>query len=464
MKIVIIQKQLLKDLKFTVQLYNKKNKQKLKLDVAAFFLSLFNSIPSYYREGDSTDEVHLSSQRLKKYNDGYSLYYNFFIKQGYILKVKSYGADIQSCNIFKMKDKYRLDKAKSYQITDKVFLKKFDEKGRENYHLEKMAHCKKKRPHLAKFFDNKLSINTVEAYNEVDDLLEKNLSYKKDLSSLVLIKEFHTKEWKYSIKEETDNRLHSNLTRSSKLIRKHIRYNNKPIAGADIKTSQPFFLCVLIKAILKKDNSVLEKTGALKIIPDKVVDRLFNLDLDREELIGFVQLILDKDFYNEFEKLIEIKLDDNGMPLRNVVCKKKKGSKRTSSNNEFRKDVPYDSNRELVKAVVMEIFYSSTKTTVPEAAVFRKHYPSVNKIFKCFEESNIKLHRVLQYIEAYSLLDCAALNIHQKYPEMPLFSIHDSLVTTLDWIDLLKQEMKEQLYLITSLRTNIDIEYWKGDT
>ena len=108
----------------------------------------------------------------------------------------------------------------------------------------------------------------------------------------------------------------------------------------------------------------------------------------------------------------------------------------------------------------MEIFYSKTSTTIKEAKVFRLNYNSIYKIFKCLEDNKVKLSRLLQYLEAFTLLDHVAKIVVEKYPKMPLFSIHDSLITTEKWKDKLKEEMLIQVKAFTTLTPKVEIEYW----
>lgn len=464
MKKVLIQKQLLKELEVAISEH-----PKLKVDVAVLFLSLFNSIPTYYREEEEqTDNISLDSQHLKYYHAEYTLYLDFLINYGFIEKVKDYGADIGECKAFVLLNKHKLDKLVSYEIKNKTLLKKFDDKGRDKYKKreeEKRMFCEKKRPHLVKSFDEKLTIKAREAHNEIKHLNKDELTKRKYSTNMVMITEFHTQEWKYSMKPISDNRLHSNLTRSPKILRKHIRYDGEHIYGVDLKTSQPFFLCVLIKAIIKKDKGLLEQIKATHILTDETIEKLFNLELNRDDLIEFVQSVLEKDFYNEFEKKLNIDYDDSGIPYRmvsNYLSKDKNRRKRKyEENKEPTRKEYFETTRELVKAVVMEIFYSKPKTTIKEAKVFREAYPSVFKIFKCLNECKVKFSYLLQYVEAYVLLDYTAKRIHEDYPEMPLFSIHDALVTNETWKNILKQEMLRQIKAITTINPNLEIEDWK---
>lgn len=459
MKKVLIQKQLLKDLEVAMSQHSK-----LKVDVAVLFLSLFNSIPTFYREEDQTDNISLDSQRLKKYHSKYNLYLDFLINSGFIVKLESYGADIGKCNVFSLSKQYTLDKLICFEIKDKLLLKKFDDNGRDEYDKKRRMFCEIKRPHLVKFFDEKLTIKAREAHDEIKYLNKDEQSKRKYATNMVMINEFHAQEWKYSMKVKSDNRLHSNLTRSPKALRKHILYDGEHIYGVDLKTSQPFFLCVLIKAILKKDKGLLEQIKATHVLCDKTIEELFNIDLDREELIEFVQSVLKKDFYNEFEKKLSIDYDDSGFPYRIVSNFSSKDKTRRKGKFEEKKEptrkVSFETSRDLVKAVVMEIFYSKPNTRIKEAKVFREAYPSVSKIFKCLDECKVKFSYLLQYVEAYVLLDYTAKKIHEDYPEMPLFSIHDALVTNEPWKDILEEEMKKHIKAISTVEPKLEIEDW----
>jgi hypothetical protein len=459
MKKVLIQKQLLIDLEVAISEHSK-----LKVDVAVFFLSLFTSIPTFYREEEQVDEISLDSQRLKKYHSKYNLYLDFCKNSEFIVKTGSYGADIKKCNVFVLSEQYLLDELISYEIKDKPLLKKFDNKGRDGKENEKRMFCGRKRPHLVKFFDDKLTIKEREAKDEIKHLIIHEKDKRKYSTRKVMITEFHDQQWKYSMKIKSDNRLHSNLTRSPKALRKHIRYDGKHIYGVDLKTSQPFFLCVLIKAILKKDKGLLEQIKATHVLCDKTIEELFNLDLNRKELIEFVQSVLKKDFYNEFEKKLSIDYDDSELPYRMVSNFPRKGKcsrkrKYDAEKGPTRK-VSFKTSRDLVKEVVMEIFYSKPNTRIKEAKVFREAYPSVSKIFKCLDECKVKFSYLLQYVEAYVLLDYSAKKIHEEYPEMPLFSIHDALVTNESWIEILQEEMKKHITAISSINPKLEIEDW----
>ncbi|HIP33909.1 MAG TPA: hypothetical protein EYG89_04135 [Bacteroidia bacterium] len=97
---------------------------------------------------------------------------------------------------------------------------------------------------------------------------------------------------------------------------------------------------------------------------------------------------------------------------------------------------------------------------IPEAVIFRNTYPSIHKIIKCLYDNGVKFSELLTFIEAYILLDVVAKEISIKHPNMPLGSIHDSLVTTFEYEDLLKEEMINLIEEATTLKVKVDFEHW----
>ncbi len=458
-KVVQIQERLLFDVTALIGKYNKgRTKNKLKLDVAVLYLSLFNSLLSFNRDDDEEDKdiIRLDSQILKKYNGRYTEYIDFFTTNNLISLVLEYGADISECRSYKISEHYLKDKVTCYSISDLVLLKKFDEKGIENFYNTKMKYCQNTRPHLVKFFDSDLKINPKKANKLIAPLLSEN--YNKYRSAKQLLLEFNYQEWRYSIKPDSDNRLHSNLTRLNKVLRPTISYQGQRLSTVDIKSSQPYFFSVILKAVLKKDKNLLEQIGATKLLSSENINGLFSLKIDRKEVISFVETVINEDLYICFLDELSIRYDEEGKPFREVSNFTKK--KKRKFVDSPRRKVYYNTERDVAKTVIMEMFYSSSKTTIPEAKVFRAIYPSVNSIMSFIKDECSEFHKLLTNIEAYCLLDYAAKHFHCKFPEVPLFSIHDSLVTTKNHVDMLKEEMEKLLFRITTLKPQTKVELW----
>ncbi len=456
-KTIILPQRLLIDLEAFFN--GNQSARKLKIDNALYIVGLITELESNYRnqsEEEFDNYIPLDSQLLKKVVSKYNVYLDLLVEQEFLDKT-NYSTDKKRSNSFKINEKY-LESAEwqTYELTNPILLKNFDEKGLNEHHKVKWEQVEQQRPHLIRFFDDDFRMNADKAHQTA---LEKSGDNDRSFrTSFQIITEFREKIWKASISIEGDNRLHTNLTRCPKAIRQFISYDNESIVGCDIKSSQPFFLAVLITAIVKKDKSLLEKVKATKILSNKVIEQLFSLDLDVDEIRRYVNEILNGDIYLSLAEHIEFKYNEDDKPYRDVY-----NSKRTRKRGKFkpRKVVPYKNERDLVKQVFMEILYSSPNTRIPEATVFRKQYPSIHKIVTCLHDNNVKFSYLLQYIEAYILLDEVAFKFSKRYPSIPIWSIHDSLVTIEHNKELLKNFMMKEIKLITGLKPKVEFEDWK---
>lgn len=460
-KTILIQRTLLNDLKGFIFEYNEYNKPNLKLDIAVYYLSLFISLPSHYRNAENENYlVSLNSEKLKAIFSKYNKYLDFFTNSKIIEKVLNHSTDKGTSNQYRITEKYLFDDIISYEITDKSLLKKFEittkenEIENDNLKTDKKAFCHKKRPHLVRYFDDNLTIDKRLAFETIKPY--KELNYSKYQSGMQLILEYDRKDWKYSIKPESDNRLHTNLTRTNKELRKCLYYKEEKLSAVDIRASQPFFFAVFLKAFLKKDYNLVKQIGASKLISKKKFEELSNLAIDRDEIIAFVEIILTEDFYTNFSTHLEIPIDKEGKPYKmktNYIESRSKLQKRRKIDFEQPKiKESFETKRDYAKSVMMEVFFSSPRTPTKEAKQFRTLYPSVSKVMKFIKDNCISLDKLLSHIESYCLLDFVAMKFSKNHKNIPIWSIHDSLVTTKQNIQLLKEETEQLLCEVTTIK------------
>ena len=406
---VLIQQSLLNDLEGYLIEPNK-NYKKLKLDYLVYYASLLNSLPSQNRSNDEDDfyKVSLDSRLLKKMYSSYSKCMDFLEIEGCIELVANYSIDKKKCKQYKLADKYVGDQLIEYKITNHNLLKNLNNKIIN----EKMLYCIKKRPHLIKYFDDWLKIDYEKAEAIISGFLKTN--YDKYISGKHILSEFVSQDWKYSVKHSTDDRLHSSLTRLNKKLRNTVTYKNENLCAVDIKTSQPFFLAVLLKAILKKDRGLFEKIGATKVLSDKMIDRLLSLNYDQKNVIEFINLILNGDFYTNFSQSLDIQYNEENKPFRMVVNYENKKRKIIDYSKPHRYET-YETDREFSKSVIMEILFCSPNHNFIGTKAFKKSFPSVLNIINFIKNECVELHRLLTNIESHCLLDVVALKFTDKY-------------------------------------------------
>ena len=125
----------------------------------------------------------------------------------------------------------------------------------------------------------------------------------------------------------------------------------------------------------------------------------------------------------------------------------------------------FENKRDYAKSVMMEVFFSSPRTTTKEAKQFRTLYPSVYKVMSFIKDKCISLDKLLSHIESFCLLDFVALRFCKNHKNIPIWSIHDSLVTTKQNIQLLKEETEQLLCKVTTIKRDklkdiVVIDYW----
>jgi hypothetical protein len=79
--------------------------------------------------------------------------------------------------------------------------------------------------------------------------------------------------------------------------------------------------------------------------------------------------------------------------------------------------------------------------------------------FKTTDEYN-KFALILQNIESTTILRMACKNIAQKYPNMPLFTVHDSVATTEDFAPILGPLIASEIELVVGFKPTIKEEPW----
>jgi hypothetical protein len=130
----------------------------------------------------------------------------------------------------------------------------------------------------------------------------------------------------------------------------------------------------------------------------------------------------------------------------------------------------FSSGRDLAKHLIfLYLFQVSPKSKPFGQGVFKKHYPGVYSFLislKAHFKSNysgktkMNLPILLQNIESSLILDCVTKRIARKYPEMPLFTIHDSIATTQSLAPVLEKEMYSFLKECVPVLPQIVRENW----
>ena len=442
-----------------------------KRDKFVYMIHLINYV-SAVKKDEESEFTSLYSLLLKdKFGSDYVKYLDYLMHNGIISKNNQYSTIYHQSKSYKISDLHKSSKLKEIIITDRVTIRKvknfsnLEAKGFVKILPEKSL---ENLETFNKWFNEKLTIDIEgvdsfltklklkeqtdydfanEAYmaNKKDKILKKKLEDLKDPDRAYarrIIPAFKIKNKQFDLTiDRTSGRLHSPLTQLKKELRPYLRYNGEKLVSIDIKNSQPYLSTVLFNR--KYFN--LNKMGVrLKLYNNSVnykkspiAFHYVSQKVPPEDVGVYISQVTKGNFYEEFaEQLVE-----KGLLSADIADKRKEA-----------------------KNITFTSFFSPNrlKQHVEEIKLFEEIYPNVYKNFAFVKKGkhHNTLACVLQNLEAEIILEDICKKIAFKYPEAPIFTIHDSIVTTNKYLQAIKQIMEEVLIERVGYPPVLTIEKW----
>jgi hypothetical protein len=377
------------------------------------------------------DGVAVSSVVLKKIIPVYKPYLDYLVSNGVIYITANYSAR-------KFSRKYSFQKSFfknwSYvKITGSKICRNVERcKQEQNVKIEEDYN------YLCRWFNKKLTFHDPNfnseqypagdaAQNEIHSFWTRKKMVEQDFSLTI---------------DASSGRLHTPLTNLKKDFRKYLRYDGRKLCGVDISNSQPYFLLYLISCYengVEKshlmDITKRSSTNLLRLVKSALGSYYHTKDTGSGVCGGesdFIADVTNGNLYSEFGGLL------------GTVEKK------------------------AVKEQIFKLFFTNehylTGKVKLSAQSFKKRWPEVGRFLA---EVKAKKHNtlalILQSIERYFVLDIIAREYSEQYPDNCLFSIHDSLITFSDEVEVLKLFMEKRLAELTGFKPTVVIEdkYWQ---
>lgn len=442
---VWVSKGMIADLKEKLTEYNKTitGRKKLSLPIASYFANLPTYILSKRKEEYNNGWVPICSNIIKPIGQ-YQKYMEFLVEYGFFEENPSYSPELHYCKQFRLANKYRRQVVYRHEIpTNKDFCEK-----RAEFRLKRMLKAQDSSAHLTKWLNKShlFEIDFQSAEKYISITYSGSKIDKRNCRQMIIDK-IRYNNMTYS-REGKDNRLHSLLTSITKDLRPFIKYNNKSLISLDISASQPFILAAIINNILNPQLETSHTNNSISTLSPSI---MFNPKGKSKGLEVFINKVLSGDFYSSFGDT----LYKSGLLYSNVddIYLLEKGSSES-----------FMSRRDAAKKAIMRILYSSTDNYESIVKVLNETYPEVGEILKQLKTKNKSEFPILmQNIEASFVLDYCTKEIAMKYPEMPLFTIHDSIITTEDYIKVLEDEFYDKLKNFFNIYPRLKKEYWSAE-
>jgi hypothetical protein len=451
---------------------NPPNFKNFKRDKLRYFLHLINAIALLNKDKLYDEYTCINAKALQTIIQNYKQYVSYVIEDLQIVECDNHYIPGEKSLGYKFIDKYQTDLicVEVQEFTLRKCLKVA--KNRRDASVKQLSF-------LTKFFDDsKLKID-LEKVNEFLET-ERNL---KLLHSHLVDRDFKTQKPKdpqtqynhskmsaerlsqgqYHLnRDENVYRFHSNLTNMRSMIRNAITYDGQKLIAVDIKNSQPYLSTLLLTntfwAVEKNEASInlpqslsFYKPNMLSLSNKERVFSISNIDISKRDsyiMIGEIpQLLIDKEF-NAYINLVV------------------KGQLYEFLKTHFQMETGLDfMNRKEVKKAVFQVLFTDNRYIGQETAkpkrLFKKLFPEVYKVFSAIKrEDKTLLPRLLQSIESYLMVNIIAKRISIEYPNAPIYTIHDSITTTAEYIDNVERIMNEELTKAIGYAPTLDRQYW----
>jgi hypothetical protein len=471
------------DVDFLITQFPTDNIAGFKKERLLYIIDLITSIPANNRDLEMfNDYVPIYSQLLRRRVRNYHDYLKYLI----------------SAEVFEMDPGYCKGHSKGYRFTTKydhlveqVSVENTVFKKRVPNTRQMSAAQKKQYNYLVKWFNEKLRISYQPAMNFV--LEEYNR--KKDDKSLWDM-DWKTgkpkdprKQYNIAVKNisriqkgdfyhNIDNnvhRFHSNLTNVYSELRNFIHYDNQQLCAVDVSNCQPYLSLILFSLIfwrgresaptanykkkLKSSTEINSKnqrsTLLYKNINSKSIKEYIDIDVYCkfiEEQFPYIMYHNSYEIYTptDFQKYIEAVTTGTFYEQLQGLIKEKTG-------NELKRDD--------VKELMFLCLYSSNKffhqSKAKPKKLFKTVFPTVYNLFTIIKEKDHSvLPKLLQQIESYLFIEVIGKRIHKERPELPIFTIHDSVVTTKGNEEYVKRIIGEELTKAIDFTPTLKTEDW----
>ncbi|WP_123921478.1 hypothetical protein [Chryseobacterium viscerum] len=405
---------------------------KFKVDMALYLLNLI--IFSYFgKDFQDGDYLSLSSRILEKNaGKGYNKHLDLFVKKEIIDKLFYSTHETKGhCNLFKLNEKWHDFETPEIHIVTSTKIKK-------TLKARVFSSAKQKYHHLWKWYnDKKFTFDATGARQELQ-----NTEFSK--SRLWMENTIFNLEqgYKWFVCHSKDKRLHTNLTNMNRELRKYLKYDGHSLQNIDINNSQIFFLLVLLHKI---KNRKLQDTET----ESSIILELSSVSLCNKEFQSFHDLVVSGTFYKVLgERLMKEK------GLRDYYIKMEYDYKSKKVNY-----VRFDNPKDLMKPIAFEILFSKNNHYTPEKKWFREQFPTIYKVIETIKSKNHNtLALLLQNLEAEAILDITVTKIKEFNKNIPIYTIHDSILTIPEHTNEVKRIMIESIFDFTGLKPSVSIE------
>jgi len=439
-------------------------------DCFVYILHLITSINKKRKEADiikNKGYTPISKRILQSRIYHYRKYIDYLIDQEIITEDRQYIVGEKSRGL-RFTNRYN-SKVKKEKIMKKTLVKSIL-KRKKSVDVKKTA----KLDYLEKWWNENLTIDiagAIECLSKLylEEVEDEKVEYPLEVfnSRMIPADKLYQKDFLFEV-DNTSGRLHTWITQLKSNLRKYIKYDGQTLCNVDITNSQPFLAISLLDQYAYKNNKMRERILMYN-------SKLRKKSKDQIRTTNITTNGIDKIKYHEnIKEENTIMIVENELNNQDVRVYKKLVSEGTfyekfgemlakDQSVNFTQKVDFRSE---AKNATFGAFFSPNVsiTYKPEMRSFKQYFPTVYKVFSTIKQGRKQhptLACALQNLEADLILNHVCKRISEEYPHIPLYTLHDSIVTTTNYSDCVKLIMEEELEKAIGLKPQIKIEIWE---
>jgi hypothetical protein len=429
-----------------------------KKDHLIHILHLILSIPATNKNLELVNGyVPLQSAILQKKIRNYRAYLDYLLDNG-IIETDHWYIKGQKSIGYKLKSRYCGNVA-IVRIADQGLIKAIKRDA------EIPVSVQRKYKHLLKWYNSALKINRALAMDYINadferkranpslcDYDHRRQAYKRPLqqytSSFINIERIAAVDFSLSV-DNNVHRLHSPLSNIKSELRNYLTYNDLELVSIDVRNCQPYLSTVVLKSSFwevrypshtgltiddcsMKVNEVFSSSSLTSFIRlCKAMERCSSSDLQR-----YQEEVRNGTFYECMQKELASQLDIDHL------------------------------DRKEVKAAIFQLLFTDNRFIGQEEAkpkqMFKKSFPTVYELLSLIKKGDkTKLPKLLQRIESHLILSVITKRIARERVALPLFTIHDSIITTTGNEGFIQEILLKEMERAIGFPPQLSIEYWR---
>jgi hypothetical protein len=276
-------------------------------------------------------------------------------------------------------------------------------------------------------------------------------------------------------------RIHTCLTRCPKVVRPALHVSGEPLVGLDIANSQPLFLSLVVINYRKRGN----KLFGYPTYKETPTDPYRDIDRIVQETVSYFKQKEQETHTTVTPTSITNRIaieQETESVAASTVTTATTSPRQSSVNSEFLKaderafvkhcetntlygllqdwaDIPV---RDRVKKELFLVLYGKNSLRSDLKATFRELFPHVAQVIRVHKaKDHTFLSRLMQNIESNFMISTVCRRIMIEIPDAPVFTIHDSILTTAPFVEAIRGIMIEEFARLGISPTLHDEDYSK---